>query len=69
MIFFFLENQIFPHEVHLLTHLHVAFSYGFSYIIFRVKEVMFPLGLRVHFQGQKNNFSENKGKQKYEEDQ
>jgi len=43
-----------------MTHLHVefnyGFSYGFSYVIFRVKAVMFPLGLRVHFQGQKYSF-------------
>ena len=30
---------------------------------------MFPLGLKVNFQGQKHSFSVNKGKQRYEEDQ
>lgn len=69
MVVFFSENQIFPHEVHLLTHSDVPFSYRFSDVIFRVKAVMFPVGLRVHFQGQKHSFSLNKGQQRYEEDQ
>ena len=37
-------------------------------MVLESKAVMFPLGLRVHFQGQKHSFGANKGQQRYVED-